>query len=144
VGAPPGAPRERGGDAGRDVRGREPEVERPEPDVLGHRRQEELVVRVLEHHADGATDVGECPLGHGDAADVDAAVLRCEKSVEVQQERRLAGAVGADDGDRLAVADLERDAVQRLRPVRIREAEVADADGVVAHVGLPSLMRLVR
>jgi hypothetical protein len=30
------------------------------------------------------------------------------------QERRLAGAVGADHGDRLALGDIERDAEQRL------------------------------
>jgi hypothetical protein len=135
--------RERGGDAGRDVGGREPEVERPEPHVLGHRRQEQLVVRVLEHHADGATDVGQRPLGDRDAADVDAAAGGCEQPVEVQEEGRLAGAVGADEGDGLAVADLERDAVQRLRPVRIGEAQVADADGVVAHAR-PPLTRTAR
>ena len=64
--------RERVGDARRDVLGRQPEVERPEPHVLGDGRHEELVVRVLEDHADRAADVGQRPLGHRDAADVDA------------------------------------------------------------------------
>ena len=40
-------------------------------------------------------------------------------------ERGLAGAVGADDGDDRALGDLERDAVERLR-VAVEDIEVLD------------------
>ena len=40
-------------------------------------------------------------------------------------QRGLARAVGADDGDDLALGDLERDAVERLR-VAVEEVEIAD------------------
>ncbi len=115
------------------VLGREPEVQRPEAHILGDGRHEQLVVRVLEDHADRPADVGQRVLCDRDAADVDGAVRRRQQAVQVQQQRGLAGAVGADDGDRLAVPDLEGDALERLRPVGVGEAQVADADGVVAH-----------
>ena len=68
--------RERLVDARLDVLGRQAEVHRPEADVLGDRRHEELVVGVLEHHADGAADLGQRALGHRRAADVDRALGR--------------------------------------------------------------------
>ena len=124
-------------DAPLDVLGRQPEVQRPEADVLEDGRHEELVVGVLKDHADRAPDVGQRALGHRRAADVDRALRRREQPVQVHQQRRLAGAVGADDGDRLAVADRERDAVESARAVGVGEAEPADGDRVVAHRPAP-------
>ena len=51
---------------------------------------------------------GARPLDAGDGAD----------------QARLAGAVGADDGDELALLHVERDAVQRLR-VAVEEIEAS-------------------
>ena len=54
-------------------------------------------------------------------------------AIEVQQQRGLAGAVGADDGDRLAVRDAKRHVPQRHRAVVIDMAQAARFDRVVAH-----------
>src|ERR671916_577756 len=49
------------------------------------------------------------------------AAARLVDAVQVQDERRLAGAVRAEEGDALARLDHEVDAVQRLVAVRIGE-----------------------
>ena len=60
----------------RRLSGADPRFMRPEADVLGHSRHEELVVGVLEDHADRAADVGERALGDRHAADVHRALRR--------------------------------------------------------------------
>ena len=55
-------------------------------------------------------------------------VTATEDAVEVQQQRGLAGAVGADQCDLLARRHVELDAAQRLGSVRIGEVQVLDAD----------------
>ena len=47
----------------------EAEVERPEGDVLGHRRHEELVVGVLEDEADPAAQLAQVAVRHVEAGD---------------------------------------------------------------------------
>ena len=47
-----------------------------------------------------------------------------EQRVEVQHQRRLAGAVGAEHGDALAVGDVEVDPVEAGDAVRVGEAQV--------------------
>ena len=49
-----------------------------------------------------------------DALESDAARLRTIEAVDDVQHRRLAGAVGADDGADLALLDVERDIGQRV------------------------------
>ena len=55
-----------------------PEVGRAERDVLAHRRHEQLVVRVLEHHADPAPDLHEvlAATGSPDTRDGPAPAVR--------------------------------------------------------------------
>ena len=60
-----------------------------------------------------------------DAVEADASVGRLLDAVNDADQRALAGAVGADDGHDLAIADVERDAVERLG-VAIEEVEVLD------------------
>src|SRR4029077_11311237 len=50
------------------------------------------------------------------AVELDAAGVGDDEAVERVEERRLAGAVGSDDAEDLAGADLERNVVQRLEP----------------------------
>ena len=54
-------------------------------------------------------------------------------------QRGLAGAVGADDGDDRALLDLQRNAVERLR-VAVEQVEVFDlaasGDGLLAEIGV--------
>jgi hypothetical protein len=49
----------------------------------------------------------------GATGDPDLAPVRLEQTVEDLEESALAGAVAADDGERLAAADFERDVVDR-------------------------------
>ena len=94
--------------AARDVFG-QPDVERPERDVLIDGAGEELIVGVLEDEADGGAQRGEAGavVGHGLSAEKHGAGGRPIGAVEVQEQRRLAGAVGADDGQAPALAHLE-------------------------------------
>ena len=87
-----------------------------EPDVRnygapGHQR------KVLKHH--GAIRPGP---RHHVAVDQDAAAGRRHQAVDHGEERRLAAAGRADDGDELAVHDLQVDAVERCerRPAGAR------------------------
>jgi hypothetical protein len=57
------------------------------------------------------------------AAKQDAAARRPEHAGDGADQRGLAGAVGADDGDDRAFGDLERHAVERLR-VAVEHVEV--------------------
>ena len=58
-------------------------------------------------------------------ADAHGAAGRRVDAVEGEDQRRLAGAVGAEDGDPLACRDREIDAPQGLVPVGIGERKVA-------------------
>ena len=56
-----------------------------------------------------------------------------EDAVEVQHQRGLAGAVGAEQRDPLARCDVQVDAVQRLVPVGVGERQPADVEDGGAH-----------
>ena len=56
-----------------------------------------------------------------------------QQRVEVQHQRRLAGAVGAEHGDALAVGDVQVEPVEAGHPVGVGEAQVAGVDGA-AHM----------
>ena len=84
----------------------QPEVGRPERDVLADRRHEQLVVGILEHDPDATADLAQVLLldrqpAHG--RPLRAAATRMPFSV--QDERRLAGAVGTEHGHPLAGLD---------------------------------------
>ena len=106
----------------------EAEVGRAEAHVLADRAHEQLVVGVLEHDADPAPDLGDVVLGDRQPADGDAPGAGDEDAVEVQHQRGLAGAVGAEQGDALALVDVEVDAEQRLVAVGVGEREAVDVE----------------
>ena len=83
-------------DAAFDLLGRQAHVRGTEGHVLLDRRHEELVVGVLEDDADGLADDRQRPGRDGDAAHDDPPLGRQQQPVGVQQQGRLAGAVGAD------------------------------------------------
>lgn len=80
--------------------GREAEVHRPEGHVLLDSRGDDLDVGVLEDEPDPAAEVPETPVVVGERPAVKADLARGgpEHAVEHQQERRLPGAVRADEG----------------------------------------------
>ena len=106
----------------------EAEVGRAEADVGADRAHEQLVVGVLEDDADPAADLGDVVLGDREAADRDAARAGGQDAVEVQHQRGLAGAVGAEQRDPLALVDVEVDAVERLVAVGVGEGQAADVE----------------
>ncbi len=66
-------------------------------------------------------------------ADRDRARAGGEDAVEVQHQRGLAGAVGAEQRDPLALVDVQVDAEQRLVAVGVGEGEAPDVEDGDAH-----------
>ena len=99
-------------------------------------------VGILEDHLDLAPQRGQLAtlqVGHLAPVDLDAAVRRGQQARNQPRRRRLPAAGLADDPERLAAADVERDAIDRADrpdllleedPLRDREVldEVADLD----------------
>ena len=71
---------------------------------------------------------GTFSFGDRQPADRDAPGAGGEDAVEVQHQRRLAGAVGAEQGDPLAPVDVQVHAEQRLVAVGVGEREAADVE----------------
>ena len=88
-------------------------VHRPKEHIVQHGRHEHLVVRVLQHIAELPAHLREALPRDRDAVHGDAARIgkQAERGLH---ERGLARAVGADQGDDLAVGYLKADAAQRL------------------------------
>jgi hypothetical protein len=83
-------------------------------DVLGRRGGEDH--RVLRHQGDLAAQGQRVELAQVDAVEGDTALLRVVEAQQQLQHAALAGARGADQGHRLARAQLEGDAVERRLP----------------------------
>ena len=113
---------ERLGDPLLGLLARAAEVQRPEGDVLAHGRHEELIVGVLEHETDASPQVVDVVASHDQARDLEPALAR-QQRVEVQHQRRLAGPVGPEHGDALAVGHVQVDTVEADDAVRIREPQ---------------------
>ncbi|MBP1729034.1 MAG: hypothetical protein H6Q56_1407, partial [Deltaproteobacteria bacterium] len=75
-------------------------VARSEGDIIEDRRHEELVVRILEHHAYRAADLRHGLSGQQGVTDPDFAAVGGQAAVQVEEQSRFAGAVRADDADR--------------------------------------------
>ena len=83
---------------------RSPRLAGPKADVVAHGRHEQLVVGVLEDDADPAADLAQVRLRRpGARRPAPSPAPAAEDAVEVQHERRLAGAVRAEEGDPLAL-----------------------------------------
>jgi hypothetical protein len=116
----------------------EAQLLRPERHVLPDRRTEELVVRVLEQQADAAPYLGQVGLDerqaiHGDRGHRRRTVR--QQAVQVQQQGRLARAIGADQRHAFARPQRERQPAQRLVAVRVAVGELVD--GEQAHAFQP-------
>ena len=110
-----------------DLRPGEPQVERAERDVLADRRHEQLVVGVLEDQADAGAQVTDVVVADAQAGDLELAAAG-QQRVEVQHQRRLAGAVGAEHGDALAVCHVQVEAVEARDAVRVAEPQAGGVD----------------
>ncbi len=112
---------------------------RAQHDVLQHREVRHQH-EVLVHHADAVPDgVGRAGDGHRPAVDLDLALVGRVEAVEDRDQRRLAGAVLADDAVDRARHDLDVDRVVRLhRAETFRDAAQPDGRGGAAGAGCPS------
>src|SRR5258706_13669322 len=94
-----------------------------------HRAQELLAAQVVRRH-EALGQVGENEaarrIARGRAEDFEAAGVAAAEIEEAMDERGLAGAVGADQAERLAGRDLEIDAAQRVE-LSVALDERADA-----------------
>src|SRR5512140_993595 len=124
-----------------DPVGRQTEVQGAECDVVEDGRHEELVVGVLEDDAYLPADLRPGLLPKGNLPDRHVARRGKQVPVRVQEKRRLSRAVRADDADRLAVGDQERNSFQRLRAVRVPETDVLELEEVMAHPARPPKKR---
>src|SRR5437762_11821304 len=109
------------------------------PEPHAERREER---EVLEGAADaeGGDAVRRQPQQRA-AAEADVAALRRVEPAQAIEERRLPGAVGADEPDDLAVGHVERDAVERDNAPEAH-GEVADGqNGLERHGHLLALIR---
>ena len=112
--------------------GRQAELERPEGDVVEHGRAEELDIGVLEDQADLAVEAKGI-LASGNRGDVPAerahrAGGRADDAVEQLQQGRFAAAVGAEQHDLLALADVQVDAVERDVAAAVHVAHAAQGE----------------
>jgi hypothetical protein len=132
---------QRGQHAGVHLGRRQALVDRPEGHVVLHRGHEELVVGILEHVADPAPHFGQAGTRQRDAFDRHAALARQQQAIDMLQQRRLARAIGTDDGHRLTRQDAQVDAAQRQRAVRIVVCHCTQLDGRRDQTGAPVISR---
>ncbi len=91
-------------------------------------REEPVQVEVLRREADRGAGL-LVVVDRVVAEDADRAGGRLREAGRAVDERRLAGAVGAEEPEELPLADLERYAAQRLRPRRVALDEILDLEG---------------
>ena len=104
----------------------EPAVEH----VLEHGRAFDQV-ELLEHEADAPPVIApaRCGASRLDAEHADVALARAHEAVHQPEQRRLAGAARADDGDALAAVDAELgDRKQETRLRRVTNGDAVEAD----------------
>ena len=108
-------------------------VARGERDVVPHGGRQDLLVHVLHQHADALADPVEVARRvHAEHSDL--ALLRFEQPQDVEQERGLAAAVGAEDHQALPARGHEVEPAQmHLRAVGIGVAHARDANQRLAH-----------
>ena len=92
-------------------------------EAVDHRQVPPELAALAEHHAD-ARDMAHAVLVRHEAADLDPAARRPQDAGQDLDGRRLAGAVGADEGQQLAGLETERDIDQGvdLAPTPAHEA----------------------
>ena len=113
-------------------------ADRRQDDVLQHAQVREQV-EGLEHEPEPAADLDRVAVRVGDHPPVeqDVAVVDVVEQVDAAQQRRLAGAGGADQRDRLVLADLEVDPAQHLG-LAVGLGDALDLEHDLAHAGATS------
>ena len=98
----------------------------PQDDVAANGAGEEE--HILQHLAEVAAQRGNFNFPDVDAVDQDLTLLELVVAADEGQDRALAGAGGADEGDGLAGVNVEGDALQHPLAGDIAEPDVAELD----------------
>ena len=106
---------------------RPPLQPRHDGDVVGD-RQVRKEADLLNHVADGSAKADRIPLARVPALHAHVAGVGQEQSIDQLEDGRLAGAARADERERLAGADRQRDVVENGRPPREPVGHVAEFD----------------
>ena len=127
-------------DATGDLHSVKPQVRRPEGDVVSDPMHEELIIRILEDEAHLPPDLGERVIVQNEPTDHDFAPLRAEQPIEMQRQRRLSRAIGAEQRHPFTGLDRDVEAIEdRVVFARVREGKVLDGNRC-AHVS-PKIAR---
>src|SRR5262249_23691389 len=103
-------------------------VGRAVADVLGDRVVEKG--NVLRHEGDARPQKPRLDRRYGNTIHRNASALWIVEAQDETKNRALAGARGADDGDRLSPLDVEADAIEggRIRASRVGEPHMLEGD----------------
>ena len=102
-------------DTGLDFIRRDAQVFRPKSHVFFDDGGDDLVIRILEDHAHVLAYLPDIVGVIGPhAADFTRAGRRRQEDIEMLGQRRLAGTVGPDDGDKFALADFQGNILQGI------------------------------
>ena len=100
----------------------------------------ELIIRILEDEAHPPPDLGERVIVQNEPTDHDFAPLSAEQPVEMQRQRRLSRAIGAEQRHPFTGLDRDVEAIKdRVVFARVREGKVLDRNRC-AHVS-PTIVR---
>ncbi len=97
----------------------------PEQQVLAHRHGGEYLAAFGDERTPAADDLLGRHAGDGLLPEPDLAAARPQQAGHRPEQGRLAGAVGADDRDDLALLDMERDVAQHHQAA-VTRLEVPD------------------
>jgi hypothetical protein len=117
-------------------------VQRPKGDLVAHGGVEELSVGALKDHADAAAEalrrrfVSEGAVVDALAEGFDGALCRLGETGQDLQQRGLAGAVGAENGEALTAVDRQIDRGERLDPGAYSKPTPARRNRAVARSGV--------
>lgn len=100
-------------DACANLVGREAKVFRAEGDIVTHDGGDGLIVGILEHHARALPDGKDAVLiARIEATYRDTSARGRKQRVDVLGQRRLARAIGAENGDELSGLDIQADVIE--------------------------------
>ena len=102
-------------------------------DILPDRRHEQLIVRILKDNSDPPADLLQVFIDQRQSGDPNRPALRAKDPVQMEDERRLARTVRAEQGDPLGRMNVETRVVKYLGSIRIPVVEVGYFERRNAH-----------
>ena len=98
-----------------DLFGRNAQILQSKSHILIHHRANDLIIRILEHHADRFTDRPDLIFCFGvDVIDPQRPFCWHKQRVQMFCKGRLTGSVSAQNAQKLALTDFHADVLQRI------------------------------